>query len=124
MDVGWIALQILLGALGAVTRFGVMTVVSPGSWNRGLFTVNAVGSALVGIAVGIFSTHAISWAYTALVLAFCAGLTTFSTLAVDTAHHVERREFRAGIALIASHIGVGVLLAAVGYISASALFAA
>jgi fluoride ion exporter CrcB/FEX len=123
MDFGWIALQILLGALGAVTRFGVMTVISPGSWNRGLFTVNAVGSFLVGAAVGIFSTHAISWAYTALVLAFCAGLTTFSTLAVDTARHIERREFRAGVTLITSQVLIGVLLAAVGYISTSALFA-
>ncbi|MEY4312940.1 MAG: hypothetical protein RLZZ319_449 [Actinomycetota bacterium] len=121
MDAGWIALQILFGALGAVTRFGVMTVIKPGSWNWGLFTVNAVGSLVVGSVVGIFSTHTITWAYTALVLAFCAGLTTFSTLAVDTARHIERREFRAGVVLITSHVVIGVLLAAVGYISTSAV---
>ena len=47
IDYTWIAVQILFGAFGAVARFGVMTVVTPGRWSWGLFTVNMGGSLLV-----------------------------------------------------------------------------
>jgi fluoride ion exporter CrcB/FEX len=57
-----------------------------------------------------------------LILAFAAGLTTFSTLTVTAAQHIERREFRIGTIMVTAHVVFGIVAAALGYISAIALF--
>lgn len=119
IDVWWVFAQILAGGLGALARFGVMTVVKPGAWSWGLFAVNAVGSLGVGGAAGAFAVQALDWTVAALILAFAAGLTTFSTLVVTAAQHIERREIRVGSVIVTSHVVVGALLAALGYISTS-----
>jgi fluoride ion exporter CrcB/FEX len=119
IDVWWVFAQILAGGLGALARFGVMTIVKPGAWSWGLFAVNAVGSLGVGGAAGAFAVQALDWTVAALILAFAAGLTTFSTLVVTAAQHIERREIRVGSVIVTSHVVVGALLAALGYISTS-----
>lgn len=124
IDATWVFLQVLAGALGAVARFGVMAIVRPGSWHWGLFAVNSLGSLGAGAIVGAFSVHAVSWGYSAMVLAFAAGFTTFSTLTVDAAQYIDKREFRTGVVLVGSQVGVGVLLSAIGYISANTLLGA
>lgn len=121
IDLWWVLAQILAGGLGALARFGVMTAVKPGAWSWGLFAVNAFGSLTVGGAAGAFAVHALDWTVAALILAFAAGLTTFSTLAVTAAQHIERREIRVGSVIVTSQVVVGVLLAALGYISTSVL---
>ncbi|CAB4864283.1 MAG: hypothetical protein F2785_02935 [Actinobacteria bacterium] len=98
-----------------------MTVVRPGVWSRGLFAVNGVGSLAVGIAAGAFATQALDWTIASLVLAFAAGLTTFSTLTVTAAQHIERREIWIGAIMVTSHVVGGIVVAALGYISAIAL---
>ena len=124
IDYTWIALQVLFGAFGAVARFGVMTVVTPGRWSWGLFTVNMGGSLLVGSAVGAFSAGAIEWSVAAVVLAFAAGFTTFSTLTLTAAEWTERGELWRGLVLAAKHVLVGAAVAGVGYISAELLLGA
>ena len=124
IDYTWIAVQVLFGALGAVSRLGVMSVVKPGRWSWGLFTVNMGGSLLVGIAVGAFSAGAIHWSVAAVVLAFAAGFTTFSTLTLTAAEWADRGELWRGLTLATKHVLLGAVVAGVGYISASALFAA
>lgn len=124
IDYTWIAVQVLFGALGAVARLGVMSVVKPGRWSWGLFTVNMGGSLLVGTAVGAFAAGSIEWTLAAVVLAFAAGFTTFSTLTLTAAEWTERGELMRGLALAAKHVALGVVVAGVGYISASALLAA
>ena len=121
IDGWWIFAQVLAGALGALVRFGVMSVVRPGVWLWGLFAVNTAGSLAVGGAAGAFAVHALDWTIAALILAFSAGLTTFSTLVVTAAQHIERREIRVGSITVTSHVVVGVILAALGYISTSLL---
>lgn len=121
IDGWWIAAQVLAGGLGALARFGLMSVIRPGVWSWGLFAVNAAGSLAVGSAAGAFAVHAVDWSITALVLSFSAGLTTFSTLTVTAAQHIERREIRIGSTIVTAHVVLGVALAAVGYISASAV---
>lgn len=121
IDGWWIAAQVLAGGLGALARFGLMSVIRPGVWSWGLFAVNAAGSLAVGSAAGAFAVHAVDWSITALVLSFAAGLTTFSTLTVTAAQHIERREIRIGSTIVTAHVVLGVALAAVGYISASAV---
>lgn len=124
IDGWWLAAQILAGGLGAVARYGVMSIIHPGVWSWGLFAVNATGSLVVGAAAGAFTVHALDWTIVALVLGFAAGFTTFSTLTVTAAQHIERREIQTGAVIVTSHVVVGVALAAVGYISTSMLFGA
>ena len=124
IDVWWLAAQILAGGLGAVARFGLMSVIRPGVWSWGLFAVNAVGSLVVGAAAGAFAVEAFDWTAVSLLLAFAAGFTTFSTLTVTAAQHIERREIRTGVTLVTAHVVIGIGLAAVGYISTSMLLGA
>ena len=121
IDAWWVLAQIVAGGFGALARFGVMTVVRPGVWSRGLFAVNGVGSLAVGIAAGAFATQVLDWTIASLVLAFAAGLTTFSTLTVTAAQHIERREIWIGAVMVTSHVVGGIVVAALGYISAIAL---
>lgn len=124
IDVWWLAAQVVVGGLGAVARFGVMAIIRPGVWSWGLFVVNALGSLVVGAATGAFAVQALDWTIVALVLSFAAGFTTFSTLTVTAAQHIERREIRTGAVLVTAHVVVGIALAAVGYISTSMLLGA
>jgi fluoride ion exporter CrcB/FEX len=117
IDGWWIFAQVLAGGLGALVRFGVMSVVRPGAWSWGLFAVNTVGSLAVGGAAGAFAVHSLDWTVAALILAFSAGLTTFSTLAVTAAQHIERREIRVGSIIVTSQVVVGIIVAGLGYIS-------
>ena len=124
IDFTWIAVQVLFGALGAVARLGVMSSVKPGRWSWGLFTANMGGSLLVGAAVGAFAAHALDWTVVAVLLAFAAGFTTFSTLTLTAAELTERGELMRGLVLAAKHVVLGAVVAGVGYISASALLSA
>ena len=118
IDVWWVLLQIVAGGVGALTRFGVMVVIRPGVWSWGLFAVNGAGSLVVGAAAGAFAVNALDWTIASLILAFAAGLTTFSTLTVTAAQHIERREIRIGAIVVTSHVVIGIVAAALGYISA------
>lgn len=124
IDVGWLAVHVLLGSLGGAARFALMSVIPAGRWSWGLFTVNMAGSVVVGFAVGAFSIDALGWTQTASVLAFAAGFTTFSALTLAGAEWVDRGELRRGLGLVASQVVAGALLAALGYISAVAVVGA
>lgn len=124
IDYGWIAVQVLFGAFGATARFGVMNLVPPGKWSWGLFTVNMGGSLFVGTAVGAFTAGALDWSIAALVIAFAAGFTTFSTLTLTAAEWTERGQMWRGLTLAAKQVLLGVAIAGVGYISAEVLLRA
>lgn len=117
IDIWWVFAQIVAGGCGALARYGVMAIIRPGVWSWGLFAVNGVGSLAVGAAGGAFAVHALDWPMASLILAFAAGLTTFSTLTVTAAQHIERREIRTGSIIVTSHVVVGIVVAALGYIS-------
>lgn len=121
IDIWWVFAQIVAGGCGALARFGVMAIIRPGVWSWGLFAVNGVGSLAVGAAAGAFAVNALDWTMASLILAFAAGLTTFSTLTVTAAQHIERREIRTGSIIVTSHVVVGIVVAALGYISAIVL---
>ena len=121
IDAWWVLTQILAGGLGALARFGVMVIIRPGVWSWGLFAVNGAGSLAVGAAAGAFAVQALDWTVASLTLAFAAGLTTFSTLTVTAAQHIERREIRIGTIMVTSQVVVGIVVAALGYISAIVL---
>ena len=85
------------GALGTVARTGLslLVVADPGCWPWPTFTVNIVGAFLVGY----FTTRLLerlplsSYRRPLLGTGLCGGLTTFSTMQVETLKMIEHHHF-------------------------------
>jgi fluoride exporter len=85
------------GALGTVARTGLSLLVAadPGRWPWPTFTVNIVGAFLVGY----FTTRLLerlplsSYRRPLLGTGLCGGLTTFSTMQVETLKMVEHHHY-------------------------------
>lgn len=118
------ALCALLGAVGAVARYVVMAVFPESVRTSGLFIVNASGSLLGGAALGLAHAGAIQSGAALALLAFAAGFTTLSTMAVSAAETIGRGHAWRGVAIAALHIAGGVFCAGVGYNLVGALLAA
>ncbi len=101
------------GALGALTRAGLNTLVirDPEHWPWSTFGINIVGAFLVGY----FTTRllerlpASSYRRPLLGTGFCGGLTTFSTMQVETVHMIEHGHWAKAAAYTASSIALGFL---------------
>jgi CrcB protein len=85
------------GALGTVARTGLSLLVAadPGRWPWPTFTVNIVGAFLVGY----FTTRLLerlplsSYRRPLLGTGLCGGLTTFSTMQVETLKMIEHHHY-------------------------------
>ena len=85
------------GALGTVARTGLslLVTVDPGRWPWSTFTVNIVGAFLVGY----FTTRLLerlplsSYRRPLLGTGLCGGLTTFSTMQVETLKMIEHHHY-------------------------------
>lgn len=118
-----IALVLVAGGIGAVLRY-CATLIFPysatsGRIPLGVLLVNAVGSFAAGFLIGLATHAGISdeWSLI-LVTGLCGGLTTFSTLSVDTMRLVEHGRVPTALATVAANLVVGVALAALGYMLA------
>ena len=96
------------GAVGAVLRYLVGRAGARASWPWPVLAVNVAGSLLAG-----FALHTDA----ALIVAtgFCGGLTTFSTLSVETVQLVVDGRRRAAATSIALNVVVGLAAATVGW---------
>jgi fluoride exporter len=102
-----IAVILVAGALGAVIRFAVAHWLhSP--WS--VVLVNIVGSFIAGLAAGSLSGDLRVIALTGL----CGGLTTFSTLSVETVQFALDRKWKVAIGSIAANLVLGIGAAALG----------
>src|SRR6202012_300471 len=85
------------GALGTVARTGLslLVVADPGCWPWPMFTVNIVGAFLVGY----FTTRLLerlplsSYRRPLLGTGLCGGLTTFSTMQVETLRMIKNHYY-------------------------------
>lgn len=101
------------GALGAVARaaLSTFTVPDPGSWPWPTFIVNIVGAFLVGY----FTTRLLerlplsSYRRPLLGTGLCGGLTTFSTMQVETLKMLEHGHWGLAAGYTAISIMVGLL---------------
>jgi CrcB protein len=111
----WVALGALVGAplrlladRMAVARHGPGSVL-------GTLTVNLVGSAVLGVLLGL---RDVSPAVLALVgTGFCGTLTTFSTFGWDVVRLVEERAVTRAVGYLAGTLVLGLGAAAVGWLA-------
>jgi CrcB protein len=109
-----VVLVLLGGAVGAPTRY--LTDVAVQRLHRGAFpwgtwTVNVVGSFVLGLVAAAAPT----WAVTLLGTGFCGALTTFSTFGYETLRLAEEGETTSAFANVAASLGVGLAAAALGW---------
>ncbi len=107
------------GALGSMARYGVSQLMSkfvelPNIFIS-TFTINVLGSFIIGLIFGLVNRHQISelnW----LVLAtgFCGGFTTFSTFALENINLMNRGQSLLAFFYTGFSIVVGLLLCRVG----------
>lgn len=101
------------GALGTLARAGLSAVVmrEPAGWPWATFIVNILGAFLVGY----FTTRLLerlplsSYRRPLLGTGLCGGLTTFSTMQVETVTMIEHGEWAKAAAYSTSSIVLGLL---------------
>jgi fluoride exporter len=99
------------GAVGAVARasLGTLLVTDPGRWPWSTFLVNIVGAGLVGY----FTTRLLerlplsSYRRPLLGTGFCGGLTTFSTMQVETLSMLEHHNYGLALGYVGTSITAG-----------------
>ena len=117
----------LAGGLGAAARFVLDGVVRARTAQRarfpsGTFLINATGSLLLGLVVGLTSAHLLPETLHAVVGAgFLGGYTTFSTASFETVRLLQERRLGAAALNGIGMLAVCVLLAAAGLVLGSAL---
>lgn len=112
------------GAVGAPLRYLTDLVVrsrrvSVFPW--GTFTVNAVGSLVLGAVAGFSAAHAASsWVLPLLGTGFCGALTTFSTFSYETIRLVEEGSILQASLNVVASLGLGFAALATGWAIAGA----
>ena len=111
----------VVGGVGSVARYLVSRAYArrPGlPW--AVFTVNVIGSAIGGAAVGLATTGVISYDLRlVLVGGLAGGLTTFSTWSVETIQLLMERKLRTALVSVILNLAVGLAAATAGYLIAT-----
>lgn len=110
-----IALVVVAGAVGSVLRYLVGRAGARSSWPWPVLLVNVVGSLVAG--VGIHSDLSLI-----VVTGFAGGLTTFSTLSVETVQLFLSNRWRSAVGSIAANLVLGIAAALAGWFLGLALF--
>jgi CrcB protein len=115
-----VLLVLLGGALGAPVRYLTDQAVqrrhtSPFPW--GTWTVNVVGSFVLGVVVASGPAWLVSLAGTG----FCGALTTFSTFGYETVRLAEEGELGTATWNVAASLALGLAAVAVGWLLGTAV---
>ena len=113
----WVGLG---GFLGSVLRFLIglkLTQSTSGAFPWGTFTVNLVGSLLIGVLFGLFSHELLSDRGSKLwIVGFCGGFTTFSSFSLDGLRLLQEEQWWYYGLYSAGSIVIGLLLTFCGWI--------
>lgn len=106
------------GALGTLARAGFeeLAAPDPGRWPWPTFTVNIVGAFLLGVFVTrlLERLPVSSYRRPLLGTGLCGGLTTFSTMQVETLKMIEHGHYGLAAGYTAGSIGAGLVAVYVG----------
>ena len=107
------------GALGAVSRYYLSVAAerwNSGTFPLGTFTVNLVGSLLIGFCFVVFleKLHLVDTWRPLLVIGFLGALTTFSTYSLDALLLIQQGNYNTAILYIISSVLVCLLAAFIG----------
>ncbi|PQP42083.1 fluoride efflux transporter CrcB [Mycolicibacterium austroafricanum] len=106
------------GALGTLARAGfeALAAPDPGRWPWPTFTVNIVGALLLGVFVTrlLERLPVSSYRRPFLGTGLCGGLTTFSTMQVETLKMVEHGHYGLAAGYTAGSIGAGLVAVYIG----------
>jgi fluoride exporter len=115
-----IAMVGLGGMAGSVFRFVIGSIIMhryPGRFPWGTFSVNIIGSLLIGIFLGWAAKqqHADFWKLL-LATGFCGGFTTFSTLSYEGFLLIKQQQFGILALYISATLVLGLVATALGFI--------
>lgn len=119
-----VAAALIAGALGALLRYGTTRLFARlhDELPWAVLAVNAVGSLIGGVVLGLVTTGAIGPDIQLIVMGgFAGGLTTFSTFSVETVQLALARRWGIVVATVAANLVLGIGAAAAGFAIASAL---
>lgn len=106
---------VLAGGVAATGRYGVSLLLA-GRAGWGVLVVNVVGSAVGGVVLGLAERSAVSDDVRLVLLTgVCGGLTTFSTLGVETIQLVLAGRMRTAALSVGANLVLGVGAAALLY---------
>jgi fluoride exporter len=101
------------GAIGTLARAGLATwaAAEPGRWPWPTFVVNIVGAFLLGYFVTRLLERLPTSSYRRPLLGtgVCGGLTTFSTMQVETVQMLERHHYGLAVGYTVASIAAGLL---------------
>jgi CrcB protein len=113
--IGLVAL--LAGGLGALLRYATSALLASRArlpW--AVLVVNAVGSLVGGIVIGLVQTGAIGEEARLVVLGgFAGGLTTFSTFSVETVQLAMGRRWRTALGSVLGNLALGIAACVAGF---------
>jgi fluoride exporter len=121
-----VLLVLIGGAIGAPLRYLIDLFVQSRHDSRfpwGTFTVNAVGSLVLGATAGAVATAGgPAWVLTFVGTGFCGALTTFSTFGFETVRLAEDGSLGEAALNIGASLVAGMAACVAGYALAAALF--
>ena len=101
------------GAVGTIARaaVGTLAVADPGRWPWPTFTVNTVGAFLLGYFVTRLMERLplSSYRRPSLGTGLCGGLTTFSTMQVETVKMIQHHHYGLAAGYTAASIAAGLV---------------
>lgn len=121
MSAGLVLAVLVCGGAAAVIRYLVSRTLplGPGGLPLGVLVVNAAGSLIGGVVLGLVERAAIGDDVRLVVLTgVCGGLTTFSTWSVETVELMLKGRWRAGLAGLVGNLALGLAACAAGYLLA------
>lgn len=101
------------GAVGAMLRYGVTLLCAAANWSSNLatFIVNAFGSFVMGLLVGLMGQGPVMLMLT---VGICGGFTTFSTFSMQTVALMQQGKWGLAALYILGTVVVCIVFAAIG----------
>jgi len=110
------------GALGAMARHGLNGLIHrqllSAVFPHGIFVVNVIGSALIGLIAGVVASERIPVSpelRTFLVVGILGGFTTFSSFSLDTLTLIRTGHLGLAIWNVVGQVGLSLVAAGIGF---------